>query len=407
MHVVNDGLHYVIFFVIPLAALEFDLSFAQASLIKTFFSLFCSLLQYPCAILADAAGGVGLLALATAWAGLGIIVMGLSTGIWTLWLSTAGAGMGGSAQHPVASSLISGLYPAHRRGSAMGILNFGGDVGKVVFAGMMSLLLTYLNWRQALHIVGLGTVVFSAAWFTIAKRVERQSNIYTSQENINNRSLQHTKPETVASTSGGGLESPPEPNQGRRFVVLSAIGMLDNCTRATLLTFLPFLYLAKGVNKESLGIYLTVVAVGGLFGKLGCGIVADYFGNMGTILVTEVLTAAFILLCPVSDPKMGLLLAAFLGFFLNGTSSVIYSQAASVIPISLRTRGYAAFFTFTMGSAAIVPLLFGLLGDLFHARFDEWTGLVAIFIGMAAMTALIIPLAVVFYALGRSEKKNK
>ena len=42
MHFVNDGLFYAIYFVIPLAALEFDLSFTQASLIKTFFSLFSS-----------------------------------------------------------------------------------------------------------------------------------------------------------------------------------------------------------------------------------------------------------------------------------------------------------------------------------------------------------------------------
>jgi MFS family permease len=160
------------------------------------------------------------------------------------------------------------------------------------------------------------------------------------------------------------------------------------------------------MGEEHLGVYLTLVAIGGLFGKLGCGIVADYIGNVGMIVVTEVLTASLILLILISSPAAGLALAALLGFFLNGTSSVIYSQAAGVIPVSIRTQGYGAFFTFTLGASAIVPLLFGVLGDFFQTRYGEWSGLVAIFVGMAAMTAVTIPLAATFWGLGCHRPKN-
>jgi MFS family permease len=149
-----------------------------------------------------------------------------------------------------------------------------------------------------------------------------------------------------------------------------------------------------------LGIYITLVAIGGLLGKLGCGILADYLGNIGMIVATECLTVAFILLCLVCDPSTGLVLAVFLGFFLNGTSSVIYSQVAGTIPSSVRTRGFGVFFTFTLSSAAIAPMLFGILGDFFQALYNEWLGVVAIFVGMAAVVLVTIPLAGMFYKIG-------
>jgi FSR family fosmidomycin resistance protein-like MFS transporter len=95
-------------------------------------------------------------------------------------------------------------------------------------------------------------------------------------------------------------------------------------------------------------------------------------------------------------------LAAFLGFFLNGTSSVIYSQVAGTIPASMRTRGFGAFFTFTLSSAAIAPMLFGILGDFFQARYNEWIGVVTIFVGMTAMVLVTIPLAGIFHTIGHS-----
>ncbi len=401
MHFVNDGLFYAIFFIIPLAALEFDLSFTQASLIKTFFSLLSSLLQYPCALLVGVISDVGILAWGTAWVGVGMIVMGLSKGIAFLWIATLGAGMGGSAQHPVASSLISRLFPAERRGSAMGTLNFGGDVGKAAFGVLMSVLLLYFTWRQALYGVGAGAALFSLLWYLMVRELAKESKEGRFREVM----CSGTKPGVKNGNAGHLLvDASGEPSQRfrrGRFAVLSAIGVVDNATRSTLLTFLPFLYLAKGLGKEHLGIYLTLVATGGLFGKLGCGVLADYLGNVSMIVGTEALTVSLILLCLVTDPGTGLVLAAFLGFFLNGTSSVIYSQAAGIIPVQMRTRGYSIFFTLTLGSSAVVPMLFGMWGDLFQARYGEWIGVVAIFVGMAVMLAMTIPLAAVFYALGR------
>lgn len=400
MHFVNDGLFYAIYFVIPLAALEFDLSFTQASLIKTFFSLFSSLLQYPCTLLTGLVSEVGLLAVGTGWVGLGMIIMGLSKSIGPLWISAMCGGIGGNAQHPVASSLVSRLFPLQRRGSAMGTLNFGGDVGKAAFGAVMSLLLIYFTWRQALYVVGGGAAVFSFFWYIIAHRLSKRPDEVDFPVSTNSGQHSETEENYRASVSGTTQQQPTEQAHRRRFVIISAIGMLDNSVRSTLLTFLPFLYLAKGLGKEDLGIYITLVAIGGLLGKLGCGILADYLGNIGMIVATECLTVAFILLCLVCDPSTGLVLAVFLGFFLNGTSSVIYSQVAGTIPSSVRTRGFGVFFTFTLSSAAIAPMLFGILGDFFQALYNEWLGVVAIFVGMAAVVLVTIPLAGMFYKIG-------
>jgi MFS family permease len=400
MHFVNDGLFYAIYFVIPLAALEFDLSFTQASLIKTFFSLFSSLFQYPCTLLTGTVSEVGLLAAGTGWVGIGMIIMALSKAIWPLWISTICGGIGGNAQHPVASSMVSRLFPLQRRGSAMGTLNFGGDVGKAAFGAVMSFLLIYFTWRQALYVVGGGTAVFCLFWYTITHRLTKISDNVDSPISKKSGQQPETEDSHRRSVSRATHNRASERLQRRRFIIISAIGMLDNSTRSTLLTFLPFLYLAKGLGKEHLGIYITLVAIGGLLGKLGCGILADYLGNIGMIVATECLTVVFILLCLACDPGMGLVLAAFLGFFLNGTSSVIYSQVAGTIPASVRTRGFGAFFTLTLSSAAIAPMLFGIVGDFFQGRYNDWIGVVTIFVGMSAMVLVTIPLAWIFHKIG-------
>jgi len=118
---------------------------------------------------------VGILAWGTAWVGIGMVVMGLSKGIAFLWIATLGAGMGGSAQHPVASSFISRLFPEERRGSAiMGTLNFGGDVGKAAFGGLMSVMLLYFSWRQALYGVGAGAELFSILWYLLVRDLAKE-----------------------------------------------------------------------------------------------------------------------------------------------------------------------------------------------------------------------------------------
>jgi predicted MFS family arabinose efflux permease len=48
---------------------------------------------------------------------------------------------------------------------------------------------------------------------------------------------------------------------------------------------------------------------------------------------------------------------------LNGTSSVLYGTVPELAPPHLTERAFALFYTGTIGSGAVAPVLYGLLGD--------------------------------------------
>ena len=121
--------------------------------------------------------------------------------------------------------------------------------------------------------------------------------------------------------------------------------------------------MAKGVSEVSASLMLTVIFAGGAIGKLGCGILADKLGTTAMIVLTEALTGACLLALLPVDQMWLLPLLFCLGFFLNGTSSVLLDGVAELFDSAKRSRGYGLYFTIYLGSGAISPSLYGLVGD--------------------------------------------
>jgi MFS transporter, FSR family, fosmidomycin resistance protein len=161
--------------------------------------------------------------------------------------------------------------------------------------------------------------------------------------------------------------------------------MLDSATRMPFLTFLPFILLAKGAVLPTIGFALTLVFAGGAAGKLACAFVGARIGAIGTVFLTETLTAAGILaLFPLSLAG-ALVLLPGLGIALNGTSSVLYGSVPDLVTPQWRTRALSIFYTGTIGSGAIAPVLFGRAGD----ALGLWPALLVV----AAMALVTLPLA--------------
>ena len=139
MHLVNDGCFVAIYPVLPLIAKEFHLSYTQVGFLKTALSGSSTAFQLPMAMLAERFGDITFLALGMAWVAVGLMVIGIASSFLQVLLLTLCAGSGGSVQHPVASAFVSREYDGRNRGSALGILNFAGDLGKFVVPAVFSL----------------------------------------------------------------------------------------------------------------------------------------------------------------------------------------------------------------------------------------------------------------------------
>jgi MFS transporter, FSR family, fosmidomycin resistance protein len=369
MHLVNDGCFVALYPILPLMAVEFGLSYAQVGMLKTALSGASTAFQLPMALLAERFGEITFLALGMAWVAAGLMIIGLAGSFLQVLLLTFCAGTGGSVQHPVASSFISREYDGRWRASALGILNFAGDLGKFIVPAIFALSLTLYGWRWSLFSLGAVSLLFSGLfWLTMRHRDHRVPT------------LRHTPAPTA---KGWGILHPTT------FASLLSMGVLDASVRNALLTFIPFLLMEKDITEASASLMLTVIFAGGAFGKLGCGLLADRLGTTRMIVITEVLTGTFVLLMLPAQQMVILPTLFLLGFFLNGTSSILLDGVADLFDSTKRSRGYGLYFTIYLGSGALGPILYGLVGDT--------QGLHSVFVAMALASLAIVPLAGLYH----------
>ncbi|MHB1159647.1 MAG: MFS transporter [Chloroflexota bacterium] len=368
-HLVTDGLNSAIYPLLPLIALDLQLSYTAVGSLRTALIASTSTLQIPVGYLADWIPEITLLGAGMLWMSVGFAAMALAGSFLQLLLLIVGAGIGGNVQHPIATAIVSRVYEGGGRGTAVSSLNFAGDLGKVILPTMAGVIALMYGWRGALLALGVLGVAASLSYFLAVGRA--------SGSNERQRS-------SGEKMRGWGIQKP------FAFTLLTAIGIIDNSTRVGVLTFLPFLMTDKGLDAARVSFLLTLLFASGAAGKLGCGFLADRFGNVGVIVITEAITALAILAAIPVDPLMLIPVVFALGFVGNGTSSALYSAVAEMVHVETRAKGYGLFYTLTLGVGVLAPLLCGALADA--------TGVPSSFVAMSLITLATLPMAV---AMGR------
>ena len=370
-HFLHDGFTDMLYVFFPVWQTQWALSFAQVGLFKMLISGSTALFQIPSGLLAERAGRVRLLLAGTAVTCLAVGLFGWMNQPWLLGLVLVLSGIGSSVQHPLSSSLISDAYTEVKaRRTALSAFNFVGDIGKLVLPAAAAFLISGFGWYSAsrlLAVCGLTVLcglVFIASGFkqTIAAPLPKEM-----------------------SAKNGVL---PGWKEHRAFWSLAGIGVLDSGVRMAFLTFFPFLLQEKRCDVTAVGFALSLIFAGGATGKLVCGVLATRIGILRSVILTEGLTALCIAGMTAVPLRGAFFLAPLLGLALNGTSSVLYGSVPELVPDERRSQAFSVFYTASMGSGAITPSLFGLLGDAAGVR---WTILIVAFIALATLP-LTLPL---------------
>jgi MFS transporter, FSR family, fosmidomycin resistance protein len=292
-------------------------------------------LQLPAGGLARRWGGRTFLALGTATAAAGYAFVGAAGGFVGVCVALAIAGCGASTQHPIASGMVSRVYGQERRGP-LSIYNFAGDLGKSALPAAISLLLAFMPWRDALWIV-------CAVGFAVAAAI--------ALDMPTGGVAAGKAPHSSCATARGG------------FAVLLCIGILDSAVRVGFLAYLPLLLTAKGASLQTVGLALAFIFIGGAGGKFACAWLGARVGVLGAVVGTEAGTAVLILAILISPVAASLALLPLLGVMLNGTSSVLYGTVSELTSPERTERAFALFYTGTIGSGAIAPIVYGMLAD--------------------------------------------
>jgi MFS family permease len=362
-HALHDGYTDLIYVLLPLWQAEFGLGYGMLAALRGLYAGTMAALQVPSGWLVERVDGRIVLAIGTALAAAGYALAGFTGSLAGLCAALAISGAGSSTQHPIASGAVSRAYGASSRGP-LGTYNFTGDLGKAAIPALTSLLLTLMPWRGALWLLAVLGAAVAAMVLLFMPPIVRVGDM-----------------EAVRTKAGGGRGG---------FWLLFAIGVLDTGVRMGLLTFLPFLLKEKGASLPTVGVALALVFLGGAAGKFVCGWLGARAGVLLTVLATEGGTAACILGVLLLPLAPLLVLLPVLSVMLNGTSSVLYGSVPELTPPDRAERAFALFYTGTIGSGAISPVFYGVLGDRVGAHWAT---------GATAIVALAIyPLAFVLAA---------
>jgi predicted MFS family arabinose efflux permease len=226
-------------------------------------------------------------------------------------------------------------------------------------------LLVLMPWRSALGLISLGGLGVAVAVLLLLPRGLAAP----------------CPPPKVAAKPAAEV-----PRHRAGFPLLLIIGVLDSGTRMGFLAFLPFILRSNGATTPMIGLALTLVFAGGAAGKLTCGVLGAKFGVLRTVLLTEFATAVGVALLGYLPLQGAMASLVLIGVALNGTSSVLYGTVPELVAPDRREQAFSLFYTGTIGSGAVAPVLYGLIGDAIgpgHAIF-----------AVAGVCLLTLPLAV-------------
>lgn len=340
-HALHDGFTDLLNVLYPLLQAQFGLTYAAIGALKTVYSGAMASGQIPSGMLAVRLGPVRVLAAGTALIAVGYGLAGLSGSLYGVIAGLLLAGLGGSTQHPIGSSLVSAAFPGLRSRTALGTYNFTGDVGKVLLPALFAVVAAALGWQQALVVVGALAVLGAGVIMSSLRPIPL-----------------HDRADDSKSKAMAGQDRP------WAYWLLFSIHIADDLVRTGFMIFLPFLLRDKGADLPTIGLGLSLLFAGGAAGKLVMGWVGDRLGVVPSVILTEVATTLLILALLPLSLSMALVLLPAVGLMLNGTSSVLYGTIPEFVSPERRTHAFAIFYTGGSVAGATGPLLAGLLGDV-------------------------------------------
>jgi MFS family permease len=277
-------------------------------------------------------------------------------------------GAGTAFQHSPSSALVSTAYAGGGRRTALGLYNSSGDAGKLAFSGLFSLAIgAGIAWQEISLSFGL-TTLLTAAGVAVAVRHFKAGRTLGSERS----------PDSEAECGiGWGILS------WRSFGTLLVIIALDNMVQAGVLVFIAFLMIAKGLPLALATMATVVVLIGGVFGKAGCGYLAEHLGVRLAFGLVQMLTALGLVLAIAAPAWLAFVLLLPLGVVTQGSTTITYGLVPDLIHPRRMARGYAIMYSSTSFAAALGPWLFGLVGDRF--------GISGAMLAMALVAVLAVP----------------
>jgi MFS transporter, FSR family, fosmidomycin resistance protein len=307
-----------------------------------------------------------ILGLGNASVGVCFVLVGLAQSFSQFFLWTVMSRVGGAAQHPVGSALLSHHFQRKKLGVALATHFTAGNVGTAVIPLCAAILIGLWGWRVTTILFAVPAILVGVAMCIWLKDPAAKT-------------ADHSAP-----TASFWQDSRRALGTGKlRWILVAAIVAAGGSGHGIISSFLP-LYLDHnlGMDAPTVGVIFTIMSVGSIVGPMLTGKLIDRYHPQRVLLICYALSAATALVIPwLGASFVGISLAVFmLGMVAFGTSPILQTLVAQSSSDRIRDTGFAWFYTATFLAGALWSPAVGYL--------SEWLGLKAAFAVMAASFVL-------------------
>tara|TARA_R110002094_G_scaffold61441_6_gene72020 strand:- start:2427 stop:3632 length:1206 start_codon:yes stop_codon:yes gene_type:complete len=325
----------------------------------------------------------GMMLLGALGLALGYVLLSVTTASWQVPLVYAGLMvLGINLLGPLTTSTLLARWFSRRRGMALGVAAVGTSVGGFVFPPLVQWLIDSYEWRNALRILGVGTllVTLPAVWLVANRPADRGLH-----------------PDGDAPPSGPAFVPPPLSTSAllrdRNFwLVAMAMGLLFGVYSALLANLVPFA-LGVGALAERAAFLVSVIALAGIVGKLSFGAIADRLDLRAALAASMVLVLSGVSCYLVSETYAGLVIgSASLGLAAGGMLPVWGSLLAVLFGAANYGRVMGLMNPVIMPLTLIGPPLAGLIYDTSGSYGAAFVGFIgALLLGLVLLPFIRLP----------------
>ncbi len=171
-HLSNDLAPIGMYLVIPAFGAALDLTPVEIGLLFMIHNL-GSVAYLPAGMVADHVANRGILLAATFfWVGFGYFTASFADSFWVFAILIALAAMGDAAWHPIATGVLAQMHKT-KRAYALGVHAIGGHISEVIALPAAGLVLMMADWRTAIQVLIIPTLVMGCIFIFVAPKVPR------------------------------------------------------------------------------------------------------------------------------------------------------------------------------------------------------------------------------------------
>ncbi|HLY67274.1 MAG TPA: MFS transporter [Chloroflexota bacterium] len=254
------------------------------------------------------------------------------------------SGAGTSAEHPIGSAMLVSYF-GKARARALSVHNSAGNLGALVAPAIVGGLLLFTDWRGVFYIVAIPSLIMGASYILLRDNVTVMGG---SKKERAKASMQEYRALL----------------KNRTVMLVSLVQMAGAAGRGTgvNVAFLSLFFIsALHVDVKIAAVLLTVYQVGGLFGPIGIGWLADRMSRKLIIQLTLVgSTASTLWLLAHHGITPWLIINLLLyGSVVNSRGSLTLAMVSDEVPLEQTSTAFSLYYFIGFISGPIWTLLTG------------------------------------------------